>query len=99
MPLAIGADGGDSICIPSSLCGVVGLKPTYDLVCSKTRTPTLVKINAISTKYLNCLKQRTRSCQSLFEEVDIIIAPTTGCTAPKIDPRSLSHGSVSLFTC
>ena len=61
-------------------------------------TATLFGINATSTEYLNCLKQRTRSIaivKSLFEEVDIIITTTTGCTAPKIDPRSLSHGIVN----
>ncbi|KAL7445557.1 hypothetical protein ACHAXM_009913 [Skeletonema potamos] len=32
VPLALGADGGGSIRIPSSLCGIVGLKATYKRV-------------------------------------------------------------------
>jgi Asp-tRNA(Asn)/Glu-tRNA(Gln) amidotransferase A subunit family amidase len=46
-PLAIGCDGGGSIRIPASLCGVVGLKPTFGRVSEVGAAPLCPSVDAI----------------------------------------------------
>jgi Asp-tRNA(Asn)/Glu-tRNA(Gln) amidotransferase A subunit family amidase len=46
-PVAIGCDGGGSIRIPSGLCGVVGLKPTFGRVSESGAAPLCPSVDAI----------------------------------------------------
>jgi Asp-tRNA(Asn)/Glu-tRNA(Gln) amidotransferase A subunit family amidase len=61
VPVAIGADGGGSIRIPSAFCGVVGLKPTFGRV-SEAGAPPLVW----SVAYLGPIAATVRDCAAAY---------------------------------
>ncbi len=44
VPIAIGTDGGGSVRIPSALCGVIGLKPTFSRLSSFGAFPSCVSL-------------------------------------------------------
>jgi Asp-tRNA(Asn)/Glu-tRNA(Gln) amidotransferase A subunit family amidase len=57
VPLAIGTDGGGSIRIPSSFCGVAGIKPTFGLVPREPQWPgwlTLTHVGPIAFTVEDC---------------------------------------------
>ena len=83
-PIAIGADGGGSIRIPSGFCGVVGLKPTYGRVSERGAaplTPTMGHIGPIGAS---------------VEDVAIAYAAIAG--ADPEDPISLTQPQPALKT-
>lgn len=48
-----------------------------------------------ATDYINAQKQRSRAVtffKHIFNQVDMIVTPSTACLAPKIDKEALSHG-------
>jgi aspartyl-tRNA(Asn)/glutamyl-tRNA(Gln) amidotransferase subunit A len=63
---SIGTDSGGSIRIPASCCGVVGLKPTYDLVSTAGCFPL-----APSFDHVGPMARTVAECSSLLE----VIAP------------------------
>jgi Asp-tRNA(Asn)/Glu-tRNA(Gln) amidotransferase A subunit family amidase len=57
VPLAIGTDGGGSIRIPSTFCGVAGIKPTFGLVPREPQWPgwlTLTHLGPIAFTVEDC---------------------------------------------
>jgi len=63
-PLALGTDGGGSIRIPASCCGVVGLKPTLGAV-ANLQPPDLFGANS----YVGPMARDVADCSLLFEAI------------------------------
>ncbi|HVZ49549.1 MAG TPA: amidase [Gemmatimonadaceae bacterium] len=84
VPVAIGADGGGSIRIPSAFCGVVGIKPTFGRV-SEHGAPPLVW----SVAHFGPIAASVRDCAAAYA----LIAGDDPC-----DANSLAHPSVSVDT-
>lgn len=82
VPLAIGADGGGSIRIPSAFCGLVGIKPTFGRI-SEFGAAELVW----SVAYLGPMAGTVRDCAAAY-------ALIAGDDAR--DSNSRGHPSVSL---
>jgi Asp-tRNA(Asn)/Glu-tRNA(Gln) amidotransferase A subunit family amidase len=82
VPVAIGADGGGSIRIPSSFCGLVGIKPTFGRVSEHGAAPLVW-----SVAFAGPIASSVRDCASAY-------ALIAGDDAN--DPNSRGHPSVSV---
>jgi Asp-tRNA(Asn)/Glu-tRNA(Gln) amidotransferase A subunit family amidase len=81
-PVSLGCDGGGSIRIPASLCGLVGLKPTFGRLSEAGVAPITPSMDAIGP------------IGATVEDVAIAYAFTAG--PDPLDPRSLLQPEVSL---
>jgi Asp-tRNA(Asn)/Glu-tRNA(Gln) amidotransferase A subunit family amidase len=82
VPIALGADGGGSIRVPSAFCSLVGIKPTFGRI-SEAGAPPLVW----SVAYLGPMAGTVRDCAAAY-------AVMAGDDA--LDPHSRNHPSVSV---
>ena len=82
VPVAIGADGGGSIRIPSAFCGLVGIKPTFGRLSEHGAAPLVW-----SVAYIGPIAGTVRDCAAAY-------ALMAG-DDPR-DPNTRSHPSVSL---
>ncbi|KAG6425044.1 hypothetical protein SASPL_115467 [Salvia splendens] len=94
---ALGTDGGGSVRIPSSLCGVVGLKSTYgrtDMSGSICDSGTVEIIGPITSNVEDAILVYAAILGSSTAE-RIALKPSLPCL-PDLTSNELSHGSGSL---
>ena len=82
VPVSIGCDGGGSIRIPSSLCGLVGLKPTFGRVSEIGAVPLCPSVDAIGP------------LGASVEDVAVVYGTIAG--PDPVDPRSQFQPPVEL---
>jgi len=81
-PVAIGADGGGSIRMPSAMCGIVGLKATFGRVSEHGAFPL-----CWSVAHIGPMTTSVRDCARTYE---LIAGPDP------LDPLSLAHPAVEI---
>lgn len=82
-PIGIGTDGGGSLRIPASFCGLVGLKPSYG------RVPTWPGVSVGSLRHLGGM---TRTVEDSALLLDVIAGPDDR------DPDSLPESDMSMLS-
>lgn len=94
-PIALGADGGGSIRIPASLCGVVGLKPTFGRVSEDGAAPLCWSVAHIGP-IASCVRDAALMLEAVAgadpKDANTLAAPALGSFAPRRDLDGLRVG-------
>lgn len=95
LPLALGTDTGGSIRNPAAACGIVGLKPTYDLVSRQGVFPLSFSLDHVGPM--------GRSVQDIALTLDALVPPHAGLAQPSFasdlqrDVKQLRIGFIRHF--
>ncbi len=87
-PAALGADGGGSVRIPASLCGVTGLKPTYGRVSETGAAPLCWSVAHIGP--LGATVRDTALMYGVIAGKDAVMPPST--LQPEPDLLNINEG-------